>query len=46
MENKNLRLELQDLRARTSSDTFNMIGLKSGIGGYGTSSEMAGTLSN
>lgn len=40
-ENKNLRLELQDLRARTSSDTFKEIGLRSGIGGYGTSSEMA-----
>ena len=44
-ENKSLRIELQDLRARTSSDTFKEIGLRSGIGGYGTSSEMA-ALSN
>lgn len=35
-----MHIELQDLKARTSSDTFQGIGMISGIGGYGTSSDM------
>ena len=34
-ENKNMRLELQELRAQGMSEGFKQIGFQSGTGGYG-----------
>lgn len=39
-ENKHMRLELQELRASSTTGAFKAIGFQGGAGGYGTNSEM------
>lgn len=39
-ENKHMRLELQEIRAQSTTGAFKAIGFQGGAGGYGTSSEM------